>query len=83
MDAEFAPKLRKIDLLAAQGGAEPYHVILEANASEHSARRLAMKTASDNASDLGQALNLQYNKVRQASITNQIIEISAGAEAQS
>lgn len=59
-----------------------YHVILEANASEHSARRLAMKTASDNASDLGQALNLQYNKVRQASITNQIIEISAGAEAQ-
>jgi len=58
-----------------------YHVILEANASEHSARRLAMKTASDNASDLGQALNLQYNKVRQASITNQIIEISAGAEA--
>ncbi len=59
-----------------------YHVILEANASEHSARRLAMKTASDNASDLGQALNLQYNKVRQAGITNQIIEISAGAEAQ-
>ncbi|OGZ66698.1 MAG: ATP synthase F1 subunit gamma [Candidatus Staskawiczbacteria bacterium RIFCSPHIGHO2_02_FULL_43_16] len=59
-----------------------YHVILEANASEHSARRLAMKTASDNASDLGQKLNLQYNKVRQAGITNQIIEISAGAEAQ-
>ncbi len=59
-----------------------YHVILEANASEHSARRMAMKTASDNASDLGQTLNLQYNKVRQASITNQIIEISAGAEAQ-
>ena len=59
-----------------------YHIILEANASEHSARRMAMKTASDNASDLGQALNLQYNKVRQASITNQIIEISAGAEAQ-
>ena len=58
-----------------------YHVILEANASEHSARRMAMKTASDNASDLGQTLNLQYNKVRQASITNQIIEISAGAEA--
>ena len=59
-----------------------YHVILEANASEHSARTLAIKTASDNASDLGQKLNLQYNKVRQAGITNQIIEISAGAEAQ-
>ncbi|MDO8529887.1 MAG: ATP synthase F1 subunit gamma [bacterium] len=58
-----------------------YHLILEANASEHSARRMAMKTASDNASDLSQALQLQYNKSRQAGITNQIIEISAGAEA--
>jgi len=58
-----------------------YHLILEANASEHSARRLAMKTASDNASDLGQALNLQYNKSRQSRITTEISEISAGAEA--
>ncbi len=58
-----------------------YHLILEANASEHAARRLAMKTASDNASDLGQALNLQYNKVRQGAITSQIIEIIAGSEA--
>ena len=57
-----------------------YHLILEANASEHAARRMAMKTASDNASDLGQALNLQYNKSRQSAITNQIIEIIAGAE---
>jgi F-type H+-transporting ATPase subunit gamma len=60
-----------------------YHLILEANASEHSARRMAMKTASDNASDLGQALNLQYNKSRQSRITTEIAEISAGAEAQS
>ncbi len=58
-----------------------YHIILEANASEHAARRMAMKTASDNASDLSDALGLQYNKSRQAGITNQIIEISAGAEA--
>lgn len=57
-----------------------YHLILEANASEHAARRMAMKTASDNASDLGQKLNLQYNKARQGAITNQIIEIIAGAE---
>lgn len=57
-----------------------YHLILEANASEHAARRMAMKTASDNASDLGSALNLQYNKSRQGAITNQIIEIIAGAE---
>ncbi|MBI1866365.1 MAG: F0F1 ATP synthase subunit gamma [Candidatus Staskawiczbacteria bacterium] len=58
-----------------------YHLILEANASEHSARRLAMKTASDNASDLASALNLQYNKSRQSAITKEIIEIIAGAEA--
>lgn len=58
-----------------------YHLILEANASEHSARRLAMKTASDNASELGEDLNLEYNKVRQAGITNQIIEIVSGSEA--
>ena len=57
-----------------------YHLILEANASEHAARRMAMKTASDNAGELKQALNLQYNKVRQSAITNQIIEIIAGAE---
>lgn len=60
---------------------EAYHLILEANASEHSARRMAMKTASDNASDLGEALNLQYNKSRQSKITTEISEISAGAEA--
>jgi F-type H+-transporting ATPase subunit gamma len=60
-----------------------YHLILEANASEHSARRLAMKTASDNAKDLGEKLNLQYNKSRQSRITTEISEISAGAEAQS
>ena len=58
-----------------------YHLILEANASEHSARRMAMKTASDNAAELGETLNLQYNKSRQARITTEITEISAGAEA--
>jgi F-type H+-transporting ATPase subunit gamma len=60
---------------------EVYQLILEANASEHSARRIAMKTASDNANDLGQKLNLQYNKSRQSRITTEISEISAGAEA--
>lgn len=58
-----------------------YHLVLEANASEHSARRMAMKTASDNATDLGDNLNLQYNKSRQQKITTEISEISAGAEA--
>jgi len=58
-----------------------YHLILEANASEHSARRMAMKTASDNASELGEELNLQYNKSRQSLITKEISEITAGVEA--
>ena len=58
-----------------------YHMILESNASEHSARMVAMKTASDNASDLADGLTLEFNKARQAGITREISEISAGAEA--
>ena len=57
-----------------------YHIILEANASEHAARRTAMKSASDNAEELASNLSLQYNKSRQASITKELIEITAGAE---
>jgi len=59
---------------------EIYHMILEANASEHAARRVAMKNASDNAEGLAADLTLVYNKSRQASITKEIIEIVAGAE---
>ncbi len=58
-----------------------YHAILEANASEHSARRVAMKNASDNAADLSDSLTMIYNKSRQAAITNQIIEVTSGAKA--
>jgi len=54
-----------------------YHLILEANASEHSARRVAMKNASDNADGLSGELTLGYNKARQASITKEIIEITS------
>ncbi len=57
-----------------------YHIILEANASEHAARRLAMKNASDNAEDLAESLAFAYNKSRQAFITKELIEITAGAE---
>ncbi len=70
--AELAPELLKIRI---------YHAILEANASEHSARRVAMKNASDNAKDLSETLNMVYNKSRQAAITNQIIEVTSGAQA--
>lgn len=58
-----------------------HHAILEANASEHSSRMVAMKNASDNARDLIDDLSLRYNKVRQAGITRELIEITAGREA--
>lgn len=54
-----------------------YHLVLEANASEHSARMVAMKTASDNAKELSGKLNLAYNKARQAGITKELIEITS------
>jgi len=59
---------------------EIYHLVLEANASEHAARRMAMKNASDNAEELAHGLTLAYNKSRQAAITKEILEITAGAE---
>ena len=58
-----------------------HHIILESNASEHSARMVAMKSASDNARDLITDLTLVYNNARQASITRELSEITAGAEA--
>ncbi len=56
-----------------------YHIVLEANASEHAARRMAMKSASDNASEIVDNLTLEYNKSRQANITKELIEITSGA----
>jgi F-type H+-transporting ATPase subunit gamma len=58
-----------------------HHIILESNASEHSARMVAMKSASDNAQELITDFSRLYNQVRQAGITSEIAEISAGAEA--
>jgi F-type H+-transporting ATPase subunit gamma len=53
-----------------------YQVLLEAKASEHSARMVAMKNATDNAKQLIKDLTLEYNKIRQASITKEILEIA-------
>ncbi|MDR2862521.1 MAG: F0F1 ATP synthase subunit gamma, partial [Puniceicoccales bacterium] len=54
-----------------------YHAILEAKASEHSARMVAMKAATDNAKKITESLTLDYNKARQAAITQEINEITA------
>jgi len=58
-----------------------YQAVLELTASEFSARMVAMRNASDNAGELINDLQLGYNKARQATITREIIEISAGASA--
>ena len=69
---ELIPKSLKIQL---------YKSILDSYAAEHGARMTAMHKATDNASDLIKELKLSYNKARQASITGEILEIVAGAEA--
>ena len=56
-----------------------YQLILNAKASEHSSRMVAMKTAKDNATKLIGELSLEYNKARQAGITQEILEISAAS----
>lgn len=58
-----------------------YKAILDSHASEHGARMTAMHKATDNANDLVKELKIVYNKARQAAITNEILEIVAGAEA--
>lgn len=58
-----------------------YHAVLESVASEHAARMVAMKNATDNATELVGALRLAYNKARQQSITNELLDIAGGAEA--
>ena len=58
-----------------------YKALLDSIASEHGARMTAMHKATDNASELVKALNLQYNKARQSAITGEILEIVSGANA--
>lgn len=58
-----------------------YQAVLEATASEHSARMLAMRNATDNATEFIDDLTLMYNSLRQASITQELAEISAGRAA--
>jgi F-type H+-transporting ATPase subunit gamma len=58
-----------------------FHAVIESLASEHSARMVAMKNATDNATELADALQLEYNKARQQVITNEMLDIAGGAEA--
>lgn len=58
-----------------------YHALLESKASEHSARMVAMKNATDKSKEVVKALTIEYNKARQAAITAEVSEITAGVEA--
>ena len=58
-----------------------YNAIVESATCEHAARRMAMENATDNAREMLQDLSLNYNRARQAAITNQLIEIVSGSEA--
>ena len=60
-----------------------YQILLEAKASEHSSRMVAMKNATDNAKQLIKDLTLEYNKLRQANITKELLEITSAAMAMS
>ncbi|MGH7157539.1 MAG: ATP synthase F1 subunit gamma [Candidatus Saccharimonadales bacterium] len=75
--AEVLVRSTTLRLLEAQ----IYQALLDAAASEHSMRMLAMKSATDNASDLIDDYTLEYNNARQAAITQELAEITGGAEA--
>lgn len=82
-DYIFEPSQSEIvlDLIPKAVKTQLYKAVLDSNASEHGARMTAMSKATDNAGELIKDLKLQYNKARQAAITNEILEIVAGAEA--
>ena len=80
---EFEPGAEEVlsALLPHLLNIEVYHALLEAKASEHSARMVAMKNATERAEEVGSDLRLIFNKARQAAITREVSEIVSGAEA--
>ena len=79
----FEPSIEGVlrSLLPKSLNIQIYQSLLENTASEHSARMTAMKSASDNAKDIIEKLTLDYNRVRQSIITQEISEIVGGSEA--
>jgi F-type H+-transporting ATPase subunit gamma len=83
LDYVFEPSKEQIveELIPKSLKTQLYKGIRDSFASEHGARMTAMHKATDNATELRDALKLTYNKARQAAITNEILEIVGGAEA--
>lgn len=79
----FEPSPREIfkEILPALLKIEIYHAILEANASEHSSRMIAMRNATDNATELIKSYTVSMNKARQSAINKELAEITGGSEA--
>lgn len=82
-DYIFEPNPRELlqALLPRYVEVQLYQALLESKASEFAARMVAMRNATDNANEIVQDLTLTYNKIRQANITREIIEVSSGAAA--
>jgi F-type H+-transporting ATPase subunit gamma len=82
-DYLFEPSPEQVlsQLLPHYVAVDLYRAVLEHNASEQSARMIAMRNATENANELIGDLSLVYNKTRQATITREMIEIASGAEA--
>lgn len=80
---EYEPDMRVIldEIIPRFTALQVYQAVLESQASEHAARMIAMRNATDNAKELVGSLQLAYNKVRQQGITNDILDIVGGAEA--
>jgi F-type H+-transporting ATPase subunit gamma len=78
---EPSPEVVLTSILKHLFAMELLHLVLEANASEHSARMVAMKNASTNSKELGESLTLVYNNARQALITKEMIEITGAQSA--
>src|SRR5690606_14173002 len=83
LDYIFEPSKAEIveQLIPKSLKTQLFKSIRDSVASEHGARMTAMHKATDNATELRDALKLTYNKARQAAITNEILEIVGGAEA--
>jgi F-type H+-transporting ATPase subunit gamma len=83
VDYIYEPGMEEIvrDLIPKSLKLQFYKAVLDSFVAEHGARMTAMHKATDNATQLIKDLTLQYNKARQAAITNQILEVVSGAEA--
>jgi F-type H+-transporting ATPase subunit gamma len=79
-DYEPEPEELLADLLPEYAQLSVYRALLESTASEHGARMTAMRNAADNAKEVISDLTLEMNRVRQAEITQEILEVVAGAE---